>query len=296
MAQERSARPSSPGPPATVTPLLAGMSRLLVVSGGLVFVTAIQLFVFSEQTDLLFAWTVQPPLTAASLGAAYAASFLLEWLASRERIWARARVAVPAVLVFTALTLVATLLHLDRFHLNSPVLVTSAAAWAWLAIYASVPPVMVVLLARQLRAGGVDPPRSERLAPAMLGLLTLLAVVLLGLGVALFVAPQVTAPIWPWALTPLTARATAAWLIGIGVAAAHVVVEDDPGRVRAALVGFAALGALQLVALARFPGSIDWASPNGWVYVGFLLIFLGVGLAGWRMASRAPAPTEAASP
>jgi hypothetical protein len=284
MAQQPSAAP--PGPPATVTPLTAGMRRLLIVSGGLVLVTAVQLFVFSEQTDVLFAWTIQPPLTAASLGAAYAASCVLEWLAARERTWARARVAVPAVLMFTTLTLAATLFHLDRFHLDSPAPVTRAAAWAWLVIYASVPPVMAVLLARQLWASGVDPPQSARLAPAVRGLLAFQAVVMLGLGSALFVAPQFVAAVWPWALTPLTARATGAWLVGLGVAAVHVVVEDDPWRVRPAMAGFAALGALQLVALARYPGSVNWAGPSGWVYVGFLLTLLGIGLVGWWSPSR----------
>ena len=269
-----------------VTPLTVGMRRLLIVSGGLVFITAIQLFLLSEQTEVFFAWTVLPPLTAASLGAAYAASCILEWLAARERVWARARVAVPAVLVFTTLTLVATLLHLDRFHLDSPALVTRATAWAWLAIYAVVPPVMAVLLARQLRIGGADPPRTVRLAPAVRGILGLQGGIMLGMGIVLFVAPQATAPAWPWLLTPLTARATGAWLVGLGVAAVHVVVEDDPTRVRPAMAGFAALGALQLVALARYPGSVDWTGPSVWVHVAFLLSLLGIGVVGWRSSSR----------
>src|SRR5436309_8561225 len=35
--------------------------------------------------------------------------------------WANARVAVPAIWLFTALTLVATLLHFDQFHFSSPI-------------------------------------------------------------------------------------------------------------------------------------------------------------------------------
>src|SRR5262249_39055665 len=86
-----------------------GMRRMLLVAGGLVFITGIQLFVLSEATDRFFAWTIKPPLTAAFLGAAYWASCGTELLAARQRIWANARIAVPAVLIFTGLTLLVTL-------------------------------------------------------------------------------------------------------------------------------------------------------------------------------------------
>jgi hypothetical protein len=56
------------------------------------------------QTETYFAWTIHPPLTAAVLGAGYWASFVLELLSARERLWARTRVAVPAVLLFSTLT------------------------------------------------------------------------------------------------------------------------------------------------------------------------------------------------
>jgi hypothetical protein len=123
-----------------IKPLSPGMRSLLLAASVLVFLAGFQLFVLTEHTDSYFAWTIQPPLTAAFLGASYFASFLLEFLASRETDWDKGRIAVPAVFVFTTLTLIATLLHADRFHFNSPELVARFAAWFWLAIYAVVPP------------------------------------------------------------------------------------------------------------------------------------------------------------
>src|ERR1043165_3310528 len=119
---------ASPTPNVRLTTL--GMRRMLLAASILVFIVGIQLFILGEMTDTLFAWTIQNPLTAAFLGAAYWASFAMEFLASRRRVWAYARIAVPAVLIFTGLTLVATLLHLDKFHLNDPNLITRGAAWA----------------------------------------------------------------------------------------------------------------------------------------------------------------------
>ena len=62
---------------------------------------------------------IVPPLTAATLGAFYWAAFVLILSAARSRTWARARPAVYPVAVIALLLLVITLIHLDRFDLNS---------------------------------------------------------------------------------------------------------------------------------------------------------------------------------
>ena len=115
--------------PTTAAPTIASMRRLLYVNSALVLVIGIPLYVLSDQTDTSFAWTIHPPLTAAVLGADHWASFILELLSARERLWARTRVAVPAVLVFSTLTLVITLVHAGRFHFHSPQLITRAGTW-----------------------------------------------------------------------------------------------------------------------------------------------------------------------
>jgi len=262
-----------------IRPLTAGMRRMLLAASVLVFIVGIQLYILTEQSDRYFAWTINPPITAAFLGAAYWASFLLEFLAARQRIWAHARVAVPAVLVFTTLTLVATLLHLDRFHLDS------VFGWVWVAVYAVVPPLMLGLLVYQLRAPGRDPPRQAPLAPWLRGALGFQAALLLLFGAALFLAPQAAAPLWPWMLTPLTGRAVGAWLLGLGVAAAQMGWENDWLRGRVAMAAYALLGGLELLALARYAGALDWSEPRAWVYLLFLLSVLAVGGYGWRAAA-----------
>jgi hypothetical protein len=254
------------------------MRLLLAVAGGLVFIAGCQLFILTERTDRYFAWTVQPAATAAFLGAAYWASCGLELLAARERIWARARVAVPAVLAFTTLTLVATLLHRDRFHLQSADRLARTAAWVWLGIYAAVPLLLTAALAHQLRAPGVDPPRLAMLPPWLRLLVGAQGIVLLLLGAALFLAPLRAAPLWPWTLTALTARAVGAWLVGLGVAAAHVAWENDWARARPALVGEVLLGVLLFVALVRYPQAADWGGVRALLYLACLIATLAIGL------------------
>lgn len=89
------------------------------------------------------------------------------------------------------------------------------------------------------------------------------------------------------ALTPLTGQAVGAWLIGIGLTTAQMCWENDFGRIYAGIAGLAVLGALQLLALARYGAStVDWSGAGGWVYLIFVLSVFGVGLYGWLEARR----------
>src|SRR2546425_2407675 len=143
-----------------VRPLTPWMRYLLYAASLLVFLAGLQLTVFSEQTATYFAWTVTPPITAAFLGAAYWAAVPVEVIAARQSSWAGARVAVPSIWLFTTLTLVVTLIHVDKFHFSSPIASAQGAAWFWLAIYAGVPVAIGLIAWHQTRVAGGDPPRG----------------------------------------------------------------------------------------------------------------------------------------
>jgi hypothetical protein len=256
--------------------MLPVMRRLLVVAGVLVFIAGIQLYVLTEQTARFFAWTVDPPLTAAFLGAAYWASGVLEWAAARQRLWPRARIAVPSVFVFTVLTLVATFLHLGRFHFDSQELITLSVTWAWLGIYIVVPVLLLYGLAWQRRIAAGDQPPDVPLARWVRLFFGAYAAALLAVGIGLFLVPEATAALWAWTLTPLTGRATGAWLIGLGLAAAQIVRENDVLRVRPALLSAITLAILEIVALLRYSSYVDWTRAQAWVYVIFVVALLVV--------------------
>jgi hypothetical protein len=273
--------PGAPGELAAVKPIVPAMRWLLFAAAVLVFLAGFQLFALTEHTGTYFAWTIANPLAAAFLGASYWASLSIEALAGRQTAWAHARIAVPAVLVFTVLTLVATLLHLDKFHFGGSFAVgTQIATWAWIAIYVLVPLLMLIVLAVQARIPGQDPPRSAALPGWVYGALTVQAVGLFGFGMALFAAPAQTAPLWPWKLTPLLAQVTGAWLIGLGIAAAHALLDRDARRFRPAAVGSVLFAVLQSIALARYPHLFEWRSSAGIVYLIFLATMLMTGAVG----------------
>jgi hypothetical protein len=254
------------------------MRILLLVAGALVFLAGVQLFVFPLRTDRYFSWTIAPPMTAVFLGASYWSALAFEWSAAAQRRWADARIAIPTVFVFTTLTLVATLIHIDKFHFGTEFGAgTRAVTWAWLSIYVLVPIIMVVLWVVQTRQPGSEPPRVRTLSAPVRVTVSVQAVLLVGMGLALFVSPLRAASWWPWPLTPLTGRAIGAWCIGLGVAAAHARWENDVRRVQPAAFAFGAFGALQFVSLLRHGGDLHWDRAPAWIYVTFLISAVVIG-------------------
>lgn len=251
------------------------MRRMLYVAGCFVLIAGFQLFVLTDRTEDFFAWTIDPPLTAAFLGAGYWSSAILELGSARRPEWSGARLAMPTVLFFTTITLVLSLVHIDKFHTDS------VFGIAWLVVYAAFPIAMATILILQARASGGDVPRRSSLPTWMRLVLAVQAVILFALGAYLYAAPVDAASLWPWPLTPLTGRAVGAWLLGTGFIAAHVAIENARERVDIASLSYAAFGVLQLVAVARYWDTPEWSALGAVVYLGFLATITGVGLYGW---------------
>jgi hypothetical protein len=247
------------------------------------------LFILSESTERWFAWTINPPLTAAFLGANYWAAFFLALLSAREPVWARARITYAVSIVFISLTSLATLLHLDKFNFDN------ANGWLWVIVYVTVPPLLVVLLVRQLRLPGRDPTREAVIDPWLMPIVAFQALVVLVIGAALIVAPSRAGSLWPWQLTPLTSRTVGAWLVALAVGLAVTIWEREWTRIRVSTLTFAAAPVLQFAALARFSGEVNWDAAGIWLYVGFLASILVLGVYGLRR-SWASARHPAAAP
>ncbi|MGY1694308.1 hypothetical protein ACI8AD_01155 [Geodermatophilus sp. SYSU D00766] len=275
--------------------LLPVMRGLLLVFSVLTALGFTALFVLSTRTDESFAWTIQPPVTAAFLGAGYAAGFTLVVLSLRDPVWAHSRVPVLTILVFTLLTLVATLVHADRFHFaaefaDSPAL-ARGAAWFWTAVYVLIPLGILVALVFQERAPGTDPPRRFPVPAVLRAALAVESVVLFAVGAAISVAPSSAETLWPWTLTPLTGRVVGAWLVAFGLATALAALAGDLERMRTAAIAYAVFGALELLVVLLHREHVAWDRPVAWCYVAAAVAILLTGAAGWRLA---PVPGRAA--
>jgi hypothetical protein len=257
---------------------------VLWVFAALALVAGVLLFPLAEHTETSFSWTIQPPLTAAFLGASYwAALILIGWSAARGS-WAAARAALAPVFVIAVLLLVATLIHLDRFDMDS------LAGPFWLVVYCVVPLLLVLVAWRQPREGVWSGPA---LPPALRALLAVQGVAMLGVGAALFAAPGTRDDLWAWMLTPLTARAVGAFAVGFGVAALLAGIEADRERYRGAALAYLALGLLELLAIAVFGDDLGDSDTRTALYSAFLVTVVLVGA--WGVWATRPSAARAAS-
>jgi hypothetical protein len=266
------------------------MRLLLGAFAVLTALATLALFVLAQTTEETFAWTIDPPLTAALIGAGYAAGCVLVVLCLRDPVWAHSRVPVLTIFVFVVLTLAATLLHINRMHFDDDFgglpLLAKAAAWFWLAVYLVVPVAMLVLIVVQERAPGEDPPPRHPVPVELRIALAVESAVLLVVGGMIYVVPPTAMSVWPWPLTPFTGRVVAAWLLAFGLATALAAVAGDLRQLRTAAIAYTVFGVLVLVALARFPGTPDWDRSTAWILVGLALAVVLTGAAGWALAPR----------
>lgn len=221
----------------------------------LAFAAGVELFVLSASTDRFFAWTIQPPISAAFLGATYWSASLMAFLSVRTGKWSSARPMLVGILAVTPLLLAVTLLHIGKFHLGQ------VYGVAWIVVYTTLPVVTPLVLTVQRRHAHA-PTRSAPFPPVLRALTALLGAALAIVGLVLLFAPSASRRFWPWPLATLSAQAIGSWLVAYAVTVAWLVHEGDTSRSRSAALAYPAFGLLGIVALIRYPSSVRWSSPR----------------------------------
>lgn len=172
------------------------------------------LYLWPESTPQWFAWKIDSRLTTALMGAGYLGGAYFFGRLLGDRLWHRFGGGLPAVAVFTAVMLAATLLHRDIFDPGH------WPFWVWLVIYILTPVVVPLVWWANRRRDPGTPEVGDALLPAASGRFILVAgVVLVGVAAVVFFLPAKAIELWPWPLTPLTARVMAGWLALLGTGA-----------------------------------------------------------------------------
>jgi hypothetical protein len=239
------------------------------------------LYIFPDNTTELFAWTINPRMTPMLMGSGYIAGAYFFVRSLRAKKWHQIANGFPAVAVFAASMSLATLLHWDRFNHSHP------AFYTWLILYATTP---FIIFGVWLYNRRTDPGRSslDTLIPTSLRFLFGgMGAVLLLIGTLLFVLPQNMIPLWPWQLSPLTARVGGGWMIMPAVFAILIALDGRWSAARLPLESLAVSFALLLLALPRAWDNFDPANPMRWVFSGGTALFLlAIGLLYFFMEAR----------
>jgi hypothetical protein len=212
------------------------------------------LLLLPDRTGELFAWAIDVQTTSFVLAAAYVAGAYFFIRVVMVDSWHRVAAGFPAVIVFVWGAAGATALHLDRFNHDG----LSFAAWA--AIYAIAPvglPLLYLARRRAVCVALADTPMSSRarlLLGAAGGAVVLAAVVA-------FALPAITIDLWPWTLTPLTARIVATVMALFGSLWVAVALHGGSSAARIPLEAHALGLVVLLIAAGRGHGDIDWTNP-----------------------------------
>lgn len=233
------------------------------------------LYFFPQLSGERFAWPIQPPMTAMYMGAGYIGGAWLFVRAIFGKHWHRVAPGFLPVTTFASAMLLATIIHWDVFDPGHFPFVL------WMALYLVTPFLVPLVWWLNRPADPGTPEEGDMLVPAVARWsLRGLGVILLGFALAGFIRPVWLIELWPWSLSPLTARIISGWLGLMGVGG--VVIAAD-ARWSSWKVGLQSIGMwhLLVVAAAFFRrtdftgGLVNWYLMSVFiVLVGMLFLYL----------------------
>jgi hypothetical protein len=227
------------------------------------------LYIFPQNSEKLFAWKIQPSMSAMMLGAAYAGGiYFFAWVL-KSKHWHKIKVGFLPIVGFTTLLGIATILHWDRFNHHH----ISFVAWAGLYFTTPFIVLFVWLRNRSQDIKGLDP--QENLLPALARVwIGLIGVTTLVFCIFLFLEPAVMIKVWPWTLTPLTSRVMSAMFVLPGIVGLGIASDPRWSSARIILQSQSLSILLILLAAARAWDEFNWQRVESWIFVGGLVALL----------------------
>jgi len=197
-------------------------------------------------------------LGSAYLGGAY---FFLRVVRSSR--WHTVSGGFPAVATFASLMGITTILHWHRFiHAN-------VAFWLWVGLYFTTPFIVMWVFLRNQGEYATSTELDLRISPVTAAVMVVGAGSALVTSAFLFLFPGQAIQIWPWTLTPLTARMLAA-IFALGLSGLGAARERRWSATRIPLQVAGVMLILILVAGVRAHDEFDSSNPLTWLFaVGF---------------------------
>jgi len=217
-------------------------------------------------TGRLFAWPIKPPLTAMLLGSVYLGGAYFFARAVRTTRWHTIKAGFPPVATFATLMGIATILHWGKFtHSN-------LAFWLWVGLYFTTPFLIAGVWIVNRRFEDRDTDDEPLVPPSMTRIIGSIGVLAVAMTLFLFLLPQQAIEVWPWTLTPLTARVMGA-IFALGLAAVGAFTERRWSAYR--LMVQVEMVMLGLIVIAGVRAAGDWDPSNILTWL-FAIGFVGV--------------------
>ncbi len=227
------------------------------------------LYLLPEHTGELFAWNIQPRMTAMMLGEAYLAGAYFFVRAVLSPRWHWVAVGFLPVTTFATLMGISTILHWDRFNHGS------VAFWTWVVLYFTTPFLVPAVWWRNRKTDPGTPDTRDLLVPGLLRwVIGTLGVGTVLIGLLFFLQPDFMIAAWPWKLTLLTARVMGTMFALAGAGAICIALDARWSAVRIAFQSQMIALALVVLAIVFSWGDFRQANPLTWVFVAGMLFLL----------------------
>lgn len=222
------------------------------------------------RVDYAIPWLV-PPLHARFLGALYLSGVVIMASSMAARYYAEVRLVMPVTAIWTGLLLVISLFYLGEFDFSS------RPVWFWFAAYLLYPLIGLWYMWR-------DHSRGEALAgPPLPGwaraYLLAQGALLTGLALALLLAPEAMASVWPWKITRLLAQVYSSPFLAYGFASLALSRQRTWPEARVLVVSACVFASGVLLASLIHRGLFSFASLAAWLWFGgFAVAALALGV------------------
>ncbi len=233
-----------------------------VVAAGIVpflFLAFFVLYPWPGDTGRLFAWELKPSMSAMVLGSVYIGGGYFFLRAVRAPRWHTVAGGFPPVAAFAGLMGITTILHWSRFshgHL---------AFWLWVGLYFTTPFVVLAVFFRNQREYRTANGDELMLAPAAANAIAAAGSGSVLMSAFLYLFPYRAISIWPWHLTPLSARMLGAIFV-LGAAGIGTVRERRWSAARILFQVEAIMLILIVIAGVRAHREFDSSNALTWLF------------------------------
>lgn len=197
--------------------ILSQTRIVLIVVVPFLLLAFLILYFFPDLSAERFAWGIKPHMTALFIGSGYLAGAYMFVFAIFGKQWHRVKGAFPSVTTFTISMLLATIIHWDRFDINH------FPFQLWLILYVITPFLVPFLWIKNRVTDPGTPEPDDLVVPTYAKwIFRLFGVIGIGMAIFMFLFPAPMNTIWPWTLSPLTARILGGWFALLGVGGFYV--------------------------------------------------------------------------
>lgn len=227
------------------------------------------LMFWPDDTNLLFAWSIQSRMTALMLAAVYAGGAYFFSRVYLARQWHTVAMGFLPATLYAVLGGLITIIHWDDFNHSS------IAFTVWVAMYGISSGLIPFVWWRNHQMDPRMPfPQDVILPKPFIYLWIFMGMGNLLIGGFLFILPGLAGSIWPWPIMPLAARVIGSLFAILGVTSLALMADRRWSSAQVIMETAAVIFALILLAVTRSWANFNPANPLTWVFITVPIILL----------------------